>query len=214
MLSLVVFIFASYLLHVQSFESEEALKKYRSKWRRHTNATMVQVGANGGQEMQWALNIKHPHLNVIGVECLFRAYVKLVEMFENEPRATLVNACAGENTGLLTLNLADDSSSLIPSAVKGPAESLKAEREKKKEVVVLTVKMDDVLKNIKDIVFVQIDTQGYEVYVLKGLTNVLKTQKPVVFFEDSLDPKKEAKAFIMTLDYTCEQATPSDTICW
>ena len=74
--------------------------------------------------------------------------------------------------------------------------------------------MDDVLKNIKNIVFVQIDTQGYEVYVLKGMKNVLMTQKPVVFFEDSLDPKKEAKAFILTLGYKCERATPSDTICW
>ena len=104
MFSFVLFIFASYLLCVQSFESEEAIKKYRSKWRRLTNATMVQIGANGGQEMQWGLSLKHPHLSVIGVECLFRAYVKLVEMFEDEPRATLINACAGESTGLLALN--------------------------------------------------------------------------------------------------------------
>lgn len=68
-------------------------------------------------------------------------------------------------------------------------------KEKKRESEeVKTLKLDDFLKNKeKKVDFLKIDTQGWEPAVFDGAKEIIKKDKPVIFFEYSPESYKSAK---------------------
>jgi len=58
--------------------------------------------------------------------------------------------------------------------------------------------------------FIKIDTQGFEMEILKGAVNTLKTYKPVLIIETAKQPFKDISAFLSTMGYVVGGKTNKD----
>jgi FkbM family methyltransferase len=58
--------------------------------------------------------------------------------------------------------------------------------------------------------FIKIDTQGFEMEILKGAVNTLKTYKPVLIIETAKQPFKDISAFLSTMGYVVGGTTNKD----
>jgi len=58
--------------------------------------------------------------------------------------------------------------------------------------------------------FIKIDTQGFEMEILKGAVNTLKTHKPVLVIETAKQPFKDIAAFLSTMGYVVGGTTNKD----
>ena len=143
---------------------------------------VVDVGANGGAETILAIR---QNRKVLAVECLSEAYTSLVDKLVGIENVTLIHACAGANTEIKTLHLADDSSSLIAKNIASGAERRKANRphnRKRKNIEhVVTVPLDNLVN--EPVALIKIDVQGFESEVLMGAQKILSTYKPFVVYE-------------------------------
>jgi FkbM family methyltransferase len=146
---------------------------------------VIDVGANGGKETSLALSQGR---KVVALECLSDAYVKLRSRFKHKQNVTLLNLCAGATHELKTLHLADDSSSLIKSNVKAPAEAMKANRPHNKlrnqRETVVVVKLDDLIH--EQVALIKIDAQGYDGLVLRGASRLINSYHPVLIYEENV----------------------------
>lgn len=171
---------------------------------RASMATVIDVGANGGLETSMALKSGR---RVVSVECLSYAYASLLKKFKTHPNVTIVHACAANQTGLQTLYLASDSSSLIAENVRHGAERAKAVQEwkktKRRTESVVVVRLDDLVKS--PVSLIKLDVQGYESHVLQGAARILDTYHPVIVLETTF-------AHAPMPNYTCV-AAGKDAIC-
>ena len=171
---------------------------------------VIDVGANGGKETMLALERGR---KVLAVECLSSAYMNLLDMFQNKKNVTLVHICAGENTEIKTLHLADDSSSLFYKNIDSGAERIKALRlhnklRKNKETVI-TLPLDNIVN--EPVSLIKIDVQGYEQAVLKGAKRLINTYKHVIIYEDVPSFEKN-REFHIPGGYTCNKVN-GDKVC-
>jgi len=58
--------------------------------------------------------------------------------------------------------------------------------------------------------FIKIDTQGFEMEILKGAVNTLNTHKPVLVIETAKKPFKDIAAFLSTMGYVVGAKTNKD----
>ena len=204
-------IFSGFLIYVLADIDSITTGLNKVKEIKGTTGTVIDIGANGGRETRASIN---HGFEVIGVECLPRAYCKLLKMFENFSKATVLSGCAGDRFGITELHMADDSSSLIKkNAVLGAAEKNKHAKEKLKAYKVVTYPLDDILSNVKDVVMIKIDTQGSEFMVLSGAKKILREQKPVIIYEFYMDKTERAAELLKKLNYTCTKISASDRMC-
>ena len=177
---------------------------------KHKPGIVIDVGANGGKETMLALERGR---KVLAVECLSSAYMKLLDMFQNNKNVTLVHICAGKNTEITTLHLADDSSSLFYKNIVSGAERMKALRPhnklRKNKETVITLPLDNIVN--EPVSLIKIDVQGYEQAVLKGAKRLIATYKPVIIYEDTSGFEKES-GFHIPEGYTCNKVN-GDKVC-
>ena len=171
----------------------------------HLPGIAVDVGANGGGQTNMALKMDR---KVLAVECLASAYSFLLTMFEKNENVTLVHICAGSETGLNILNLADDSSSIFKSNIQHGAEYKKAMRlhniNAHNRQHVVTVRLDDIVS--EPVAVLKIDTQGFEYNVLLGAQSILKKYRPVVMFEHDSNFQKNGNPLTFFQDnYNCKR---------
>jgi FkbM family methyltransferase len=193
-----------------SADKETMMAGLRATLVKHKSGTVIDVGANGGVEMK--LSLQHG-FRVIGIECLPRAYHKLAQWFDKEPKAMVLNGCASDTYGIAELHLADDSSSTKKVNIEGWEEALKAKKETRASVSVVQFPLDSVLANVTDIVMIKMDTQGTEPLVLQGLKNILRTHKPVVVYEFYMDTEEIGLTLLKSLGYSCEDVSKGDRLC-
>lgn len=177
-----------------------------------SNNTVIDVGSHGGQEIKYSIN--GGARRIFGVECHPRAYADLIKMFWDDERVTILNGCAAAEHGIMELSLAVDSSSLIKeNTINHKGALIKRPKKSRQSLYVQTLKLDDVLRGVDDIAMIKIDVQGAEYMVLEGLTNILKTQKPIVLYEHYMDPEQRPLKMLTDLGYSCQMACKKASGC-
>jgi FkbM family methyltransferase len=69
---------------------------------------------------------------------------------------------------------------------------------------------------LSNIGFMKIDVEGYELYVLKGAINTIKTNKPIIIIElndKTKDDRAEIVKLLTNLNYNLKQISSDDWIC-
>ncbi|MDA9962490.1 FkbM family methyltransferase [Opitutales bacterium] len=150
---------------------------------------VLDIGANVGQ---WANEIRESGYGkkIISVEPLTSAFSVLSSNCSEDTFWTCQNFAVGncDTTSEINISKNSVSSSLLPmldSHIEAAPESLFYQKEK-----IQILKLDSIAKqsvNINDIVFLKIDTQGYEKIVLDGAKDLLK-QTVGIQLEMSFDP--------------------------
>ncbi len=163
---------------------------------------VIDVGANGGQQTSMALNANR---RVVAVECLADAYSSLLAKFIGNDNVTLIHACAGAQTKMATLHLADDSSSLFEKNIKHGSERRKAAKEHnmlaKNRQSVIVVSLDELIS--EPVAFIKIDTQGFEYEVLRGSKKLLQAYAPIVMYENDKRFVKSGDPRELLPNYDC-----------
>ena len=123
-------------------------------------------------------------MQVVAFEARESEYSQIVAATRRFRHVEVFRAAVTDRSGPVTLNMARDSSSLLKSAVEGVREAPKARRERQKTMTVPGVTLDEVVaeRGLK-IGFIKIDVQGAEYNVLRGAVQILRRDKPVVYFE-------------------------------
>lgn len=178
-----------------------------------SNGTVIDVGAHGGNEIRYAL--AGGATRVIGVECFPPAYSTLYKMFWNDERVNLISGCAAADHGLMELNLAVDSSSLIKDNTENHegARRKRPQGKDRKSLFVQTIKLDDVLRNVNNIALIKIDVQGAEYMVLEGLKHILTSQQPIVLYEYYFDKEEKPLKMLKGMGYECQMACKEEKGC-
>ena len=193
-----------------SGEAPQMIKGLRRA--RHLEGIVIDVGANNGHETRLAL--AHDR-NVIAVECLADAYTALLNEFAKNTKVSVLHVCAGTETSVMTLHLADDSSSLIAENIAHGAELKKAQRshniERNNRETVVVAALDTLIKKSIKVALIKIDVQGFEPAVLQGASRIIAENLPVLIYEDTPSFSKGGKITIPDM-YTCETVR-GDKVC-
>ncbi len=138
----------------------------------------VDIGANIGQHTLFAA-------------CLVGATGKVIAFEPNKTVAKqLRKSIEKNNFKMITLkevglgSKKEDLNLFIPQGNAGGASISPYNKDTISQKIYLE-KGDSLLKNKEKISFIKIDTEGYELEVINGLQEVLKTKKPIVLFEYS-----------------------------
>lgn len=144
----------------------------------HPDGLIIDVGAHSAFTFIPALE---KNFSVVAVECLQREMVRLHANHHHDPRFTLLNLCASDTLGMRKFYLGDDSSTLESTAVNRK----KARNEEgDRTTYVMTAPLDPLILSLgKKVCAIKIDTQGHEVYVLRGLTETITKYAPVIYME-------------------------------
>lgn len=139
--------------------------------------TVLDIGANSGQFAEFLRNDLYYANRIISFEPLSSAFEVLKSKADRDPYWDTLNIALGDTEELREINIAGNSYSsslldILPSHLKSAPDSIYCGKEK-----VEVKKLDsifDSLCNKKSIVYMKIDTQGFENEVLKGAENVLE----------------------------------------
>lgn len=146
--------------------------------------TLIDVGANEGQFLSI---IKESGFTgrTFSFEPIPAMAQMIVEKFKGDARTKIFNMALGESDSVLELNVYDSS---VFSSFKTTNQFSKEnfpEHVKLKEKISVPVKrMDEVLAkeiNKDNAVFLKVDTQGFDLEVMKGATGILPQVKAVTF---------------------------------
>jgi FkbM family methyltransferase len=137
---------------------------------------VLDIGANAGQYGQ-SLRILEYHGKIISFEPLSQAYKKLVRTADHDANWFIAPRMAiGRSSGDVTINVAAnlESSSILPMSSLH-SEAAPTSRYKSTETVAMNTLDDAALQYLSpnSVIFLKIDTQGYEDEVLAGATKVL-----------------------------------------
>jgi FkbM family methyltransferase len=137
---------------------------------------LADIGASGGLQDNWVP--AESHLQVIGFEPDEREYVNLIKNNKNE-NVVFLNAALYKERTTLDFHLAKKQ--MVSSIFKPNRSFLDEFPEADRFDIEETVKIDvDTLENqfrkhnIADLDFIKVDTQGSELFVLEGATEILK----------------------------------------
>jgi len=152
--------------------------RFADEYHRHP-LSLVDVGARGGVKSNWAAARKH--LRVLGFEPDRREYDRLVARAQGSaPPAEYFNVALHDRRGSVPLYVAKDrglSSIFEPdrSFVDAFPESARFDIEEVQHVEVDTLDNQLAARGIDDVDFIKADTQGSELFVLRGGSRALAT---------------------------------------
>ena len=154
----------------------------RKKLLHHFGITKIlDVGANTGQYAQELRKIKYEG-EIISFEPISSVFKVLKNNLKSDPKCTAKNFALGDINETKTINIAKNlASSSFFSRAKHLEESAKQTEyisEEKVEIKVLD-SVFDTLCSANDIVFLKLDTQGYEKNILNGAKESLKKIKGI-----------------------------------
>lgn len=131
-------------------------------------------------------------------------------VFENSLQ-NVIAINAGLSNKMGKLSLVSDRYNTAKGTLKiDKQELLKARRKRIVEVTVPVMTVDEAVDNyaLGRVDFVKIDTEGFEPYVIEGMTTALEKSKPIIYFEihglsekQKKDDLKRIWSFIKSYDY-------------
>lgn len=130
--------------------------------------TVVDVGANIGIYTAFMAKIVGEKGKVYAFEPSPHNF-KLLKKYNNNDNVTLVQAAVGDTTGQITLYISDKLNVDHRTYKTG---------EKRKEIKVLSYRLDDYLQNEK-IDFIKMDIQGFEYQALLEMKNILRNNHDI-----------------------------------
>ncbi len=142
---------------------------------------IAHIGAHKGEEVEEYLNI-FPNVKIDLFEPQTNLFQYLVENFGNRNNISLHNFALGSKNGSSSMFVADNEG--LSSSFYKPKEHLIEHPEVKfhPDDSIFEIKVLDEL-GISNIDFLNIDTQGYEMEVLKGSVTVLNTDVKYIILE-------------------------------
>jgi FkbM family methyltransferase len=151
---------------LQSAESTRTTKLFHD----HGISLVFDIGANAGQYAH-ELRTMGYRGRIVSCEPLTSAFAVIQEASKHDPLWTCVQTAVGNAPGAAMINVAGNSqsSSLLPMRSEHTEASPGSAYRATEQVKVTTVDhlFDQFVKS-SDVVFVKIDTQGYERFVLEG----------------------------------------------
>lgn len=156
--------------------------------------TIFDVGANTGQFAIGAM-AAFPEAQIISYEPGSRAFGQLQHTFANDSRVKLINKAVGDITGetMLHVTNADQSSSLLELG-DGHLKAYPEIKESGQEPVQV-ITLENEIRHIspQKPILLKIDTQGFEMQVLRGAGEVLEYIQWIVF-ETTTQPMYQGEA--------------------
>lgn len=148
--------------------------------------TVFDVGANVGQSVKAFAN-RFPNAKIFSFEPVSKTFCKLQKNTQPiAPRVELFNCAMGQEPGKVTINLNADSR----------LNSINHRDSENKEIIEVNT-IDNFMSqhHIKVIDFLKIDTEGFELEVLRGATQALKAQRIGLIYIES-EPFMTDKSFV------------------
>ena len=180
------------------------------------NDTVIDVGANVGEISLRAANIVG---NKVGKIYSFEPDLIKFNRFLNNIKInavkniTPINKGLGNVDGVFNLSVVDENNRGMNRIV----ESNESLNTSKIEVTILDNYIK--LKNITRVDLIKIDTEGFEMNVIKGAKDLLKRFRPILFIEldeknliDQNSSPKEIIKHLINLNYNIVNANNNDTI--
>lgn len=166
-------------------------------------ATFIDIGANVGWISLEAASLAGKKGKVYSLEPikhLCSLFEKLI-MLNNLKNIFVINAAAGAEEGFTEINVSE-----VGSAFQERSSLIQVDREvDKQEIMVLPV---DQFFNSKNIDFIKIDVEGFELEVLKGAIKTIEKHRPTVlievhglYFNDSSGHVKSVYEFFESREY-------------
>jgi FkbM family methyltransferase len=176
---------------------------FESRYEAHP-LVLVDVGARGGLKKNWAAAASH--LRVIGFEPDSREYASLTDPARPvDPSRVFFNVALADRPGTTILHVARDAG--LSSVFEPNRPFLDAFPEPERFDVVKTVNvevdgLDNVLrtKQISDVDFIKVDTQGSELLVLRGAATTLAAPTFGVEVEVEFAPVYKGQPLFADLD--------------
>ena len=154
----------------------------RQKLLKHFGITKIlDVGANKGQYAQELRNIRFEG-DIISFEPISGVFDVLKENFKNDSKTSVNNFALGDKEETKTINISKNlsSSSFLSRAKHLEENATQTEyiSEEKVKIKVLDLIYDSICSP-EDVVFLKLDTQGYEKNILNGAKESLKKIKGI-----------------------------------
>lgn len=187
------------------YVSPEYEKDLRSYFFKFKQGTFIDVGAHIGK---WSVAMGNRGMDVISVEPDSDNFETLNHnMIINKIKNYhALNVALFNKKGKMPFNRDRFSSarnSLIDTWIK-KSNSLESTIDVKVDT------LDNITKNIKDVVLVKLDVEGVESYVLKGAAKLLQSQHPAIIFEAwdneaGMETLNRCKSILEKFDYKVKQ---------
>src|SRR5437868_2251138 len=143
---------------------------FQDPWfRSQTIRTVIDVGANRGQSITLFRGL-WPEARIVAVEPIAELHALLQKKFRDDPALRLHNCALGAKSGRSTFNILENSatSSLLKPMAELSRTGIKIEPVKQIDVEIKSLDALAREENLASIDFLKIDTQGYDLEVLKG----------------------------------------------
>jgi FkbM family methyltransferase len=136
------------------------------------------VGANVGQTVDFYQSI-YPDAKIYSFEPIPRTFEALKKHCTNRANVKCFNIAFGSEKADMSIQVVQDETSVINSLSDQFQSNLKNDSESYQTVNIKVEKLNDFVKEhgVNKIDLLKIDTEGYEVEVLKGATELLKSGK-------------------------------------
>lgn len=173
----------------------------------HNIKILLDVGGNTGQFAYYTRKAGYQN-KIISFEPLSEAYALLTSFAKNDSQWDTVNAAIGDEDGEIEINVSENlQSSSILDMMPEHVESAPESAYKGKETVAIH-KLDSIIDKYStnlEQTFLKIDTQGFEMNVLKGATNSLKSLKGLQLELSMVELYKGETLFNDMLNYIIEK---------
>lgn len=151
-------------------------------------ANCIDVGCYKGEILDFILKIA-PEGNHFGIEPIPTQYQYLVKKYLHYSNCKIFNIAASNKKSISQFNYVISN----PSYSGLKKRDYDRPNEKEKTIEVYTDLLDDVIPENLPIHLIKIDVEGAELLVMKGATQILTRNKPIIIFEHGLGASNHYK---------------------